>query len=198
MHNDTAYGLLGNGRVGVHKRVNGKREYVEDNLKVIEFASAKAAWRHGTLPDGQPKPYKGYKGDSNYCIEIVRSENGKWESEVISTFSAYQIARRHGVERLRHPALSISEKPLVMRLMIDDTVRMEHEGEMRTMRVATISSNGQIFMSDVFEANVDARNRNANDSFSYVSKMAGSLNKSRARRVTISPIGELTDPGYRA
>ena len=198
MHNDTAYGLLGNGRVGVHKRVNGKREYVEDNLKVIEFANAKAIWRHGSLPDGQPKPYKGYKGDSNYCIEIVRSENGKWEGEVISTFSAYQVACQHGVERLRHPALSISEKPLVMRLMIDDTVRMEHEGEIRTMRVAKISSNGQIFMSDVFEANADARNRDANDSFSYVSKMAGSLNKSRARRVTISPIGELNDPGYRA
>ena len=86
MHNDTAYGLLGNGRVSVHKMVEGKRERIEDNLKVIEFTAAKAVARHGLLPNGEHRPYKGYKGDSNYCIEIIRNEKGKWEGEVISTF----------------------------------------------------------------------------------------------------------------
>ncbi|MFY7942205.1 MAG: type II CRISPR RNA-guided endonuclease Cas9, partial [Burkholderiaceae bacterium] len=85
MHNDTAYGLLGNGRVSVHKVVEGKRERIEDNLKVIEFSNAKAIARHGVLPTGEPRPYKGYKGDSNYCIEIVHNDKGKWEGEVIST-----------------------------------------------------------------------------------------------------------------
>jgi CRISPR-associated endonuclease Csn1 len=46
------------------------------------------------------------------------------------------------------------------------------------------------------EANVDARNRSKEDAFSYISKMAGSLQKARGRRVTISPIGELKDPGF--
>ncbi|MES1977013.1 MAG: type II CRISPR RNA-guided endonuclease Cas9 [Pseudomonadota bacterium] len=197
MHNDTAYGLLGNGRVGVHKQVEGKRTYIEDNLKVIEFGNAKASERHGLLPDGSPRPYKGYKGDSNYCIEIVRNEKGKWEGEVISTFEAYQIARQHGVSGLRNSNLSASGKPLVMRLMLDDSLRLTLEDGLRTMRIAKVSGNGQIFMSNMTEANVDSRNRDKDDLFAYTSKMAGSLHKAQARRVTISPIGELNDPGFK-
>lgn len=197
MHKDTAYGLRENGKVGFHKMVDGKREYIEDNLKVIEISDAKAIDRHGLLSTGKPRPYKGYKGDSNYCIEIVRNEKGKWEGEVISTFDAYQLVHKHGAVQLRHPDLSISGKPLVMRLMIDDVVRLDVDGESRTMRAATLSGNGQIFMADVSEANVDARNRSKEDSFTYISKMAGSLQKGRARRVTISPIGELRDPGFK-
>lgn len=197
MHNDTAYGLRGDGKVSVHKMVEGKRERIEESLKVIEFTSAKANDRHGLLPNGEPRPYKGYKGDSNYCIEIVRNEKGKWEGEVISTFDAYQLVREHGVARLRHPALSVSGKPLVMRLMIDDAVRLDVDGQTRTMRIATLSGNGQIFMANTSEANVDARNRNKEDAFSYVSKMAGSLQKANASRVSISPIGELHAPGFK-
>ena len=198
MHNDTAYGLLDNGRVSVHKVVNGKRQYVEDKLRVIEFSNAKTADRHGLLPNGDPKPYKGYKGDSNYCMEIVRSDKGKWEGEVVSTFQAYQLVRSHGAARLRHPRLSVSGKPLVMRLVIGDTVRMELPDGTRTMRLAKMSGNGQVFMAATSEAHVDARNRDQEDPFLYTSKMAGSLYSGRARRVTISPIGELRDPGFKS
>lgn len=197
MHNDTAYGLLGNGRVSVHKQVEGKRTYIEDNLKVIEFGNAKAAQRHGVLQDGSPRPYKGYKGDSNYCIEIVRNEKGKWEGEVISTFEAYQITRSHGVQGLRNRQTSVSGKSLVMRLMLGDTVRLQIDEEPLTMRVAKVNGNGQVFMSATNEANVDARNRDKDEMFTYVSKMAGSFFKAQARRVTISPIGELNDPGFK-
>ena len=197
MHNDTAYGLLGNGRVSVHKQVEGKRAYIEDNLKVIEFGNAKAVERHGVLANGSPRPYKGYKGDSNYCIEIVRNEKGRWEGEVISTFEAYQIVRLRGATELRSSTMSASGKPLVMRLMLDDSVRLAPDDTQRTMRVATLSSNGQIFMADLNEANVDARNRDKTDPFTYISKTAGSLQKLKARRVTISPIGEINDPGFK-
>ena len=197
MHNDTAYGLLGNGRVSVHKVVEGKRTYVEDNLKVIEFTSPKASERHGVLPDGQPRPYKGYKGDSNYCIEIVRNEKGKWEGEVISTFEAYQAERIHGLSRLGHPTVSLSGKPLVMRLMGNDFVRLEAAGATITMRVAKMSGNGQVFLAPNNESNVDSRNRDKEDPFAYISKMAGSLFTAKSRRVTISPIGELRDPGFK-
>jgi CRISPR-associated endonuclease Csn1 len=191
MHNDTAYGLCGDGRVSVHKMMEGKRERVEESLKVIAFTNAKANDRHGLLPNGEPRPYKGYKGDSNYCIEIVRNEKGKWEGEVISTFEAYQLVRKLGIARLRHPTLSVSGKALVMRLMIDDAVRLDVDGQTRTMRITTLSGNGQMFMADTNEANVDARNRSKEDSFAYVSKTAGSLQKANTRHVSISPIGEL-------
>ncbi len=197
MHNDTAYGLGANGKVRVHKMVEGVRTLEESSLKVIAFSEPKASARHGVLPTGEAKPYKGYKGDSNYCIEIVRNEKGKWEGEVVSTFEAYQIVRQYGLSKLRHPTLSIRNKPLVMRLLIDDVVRLNTSDKSNYVgRIATISGNGQIFMAPHNEANVDARNRNKEDSFSYVSKMAGSLQKATGRRVSISPIGELKDPGF--
>lgn len=201
MHNDTAYGLLPDGYVRVRKEVDGVRKREKEKLAVIPIADAKANMRHGFLPDGSPRPYKGYKGDSNYCIEIVRDEaSGKWLGEVISTYQAYQVIREHGLEtgwkRLRNPRHGLSGRSLVMRLMINDIVRLVDDDGMRTWRVAKISGNGQIFFADVHEANVDARNRDKNDPFSYVSKMAGSLSKAKARRVTISPIGKLSDPGF--
>lgn len=194
MHNDTAYGLLGNGHVRVTKHIDGQRVRDVVALKVIEFADARAPQRHGTLPDGSPKPYKGYKGDSNYCMEIVRNPQGKWEGEVISTFAAYQLVRQHGLQRLRHPSLSASGKPLVMRLMIDDTVRLTHNGEPRTVRLAYMSSTGTIAFADHNEANVDKRVRQKE--YAYVFKTPGSLQKSQGRKITISPTGELNDPGF--
>ena len=198
MHNDTAYGLLGGGRVQVRKTVEGVRTREIAALKVIEFSDASASARHGLLPNGEPKPYKGYKGDSNYCMEIVRNVKGKWEGEVVSTFEAYQLVRQHGLARLRHPALSVSGRPLVMRLMIGDMLVLNVADNPKMLaRITTLSGNGQIFMAAHNEANVDARNRDRADPFGYVSKMAGSLQKAKGRHVSITSIGQLRDPGFR-
>jgi CRISPR-associated endonuclease Csn1 len=201
MHNDTAYGFLDDGRVSVHKQVDGVRTKVIERLNVIPVSSAKAGHRHGYLADGSARPYKGYKGDSNYCIEIVRDpDSGRWQGEVVSTFQAYQVIRQYGPakgwERLRNKRQGLSGKPLAMRLMINDMIRLEDQELVRTMRVAKVSGNGQIFLADTHEANVDARNRNKDDLFAYVSKMAGSLQKAKARRITVSPAGRLRDPGF--
>lgn len=195
MHNDTAYGLLGSDRVHVRKVIGGQRVREESTLKVIPFANVKASDRHGLLPDGQPRPYKGYKGDSNYCIEIVRNDKGKWEGEVISTFEAYQLVRQGGVKRLRHPSLSCSGKPLVMRLMIDDSVLISIDGAKHVLRLAYMASAGTMAFAPCHEANVDKRTRTKE--LAYIFKTAGSLQKSEGRRVTISPIGEVRDLGFR-
>ena len=197
MHNDTAYGLRGDGKVSFHKMVDGVRIHIEDNLKVIEISDAKAKERHGVLPDGEPMPYKGYKGDSNYCIEIVRNEKGKWEGEVISTFDAYQLVREYGVARLRHSALSVSGKPLVMRLMKNDTVRLMIGERLIIGRVCWVRSDTRIAFASTTEANVDARDRDKNDSFSYAVKSASVLQKLQARLISVSPTGELRDPGFK-
>ena len=177
------------GRAGGPRRVR-----LLEKLSVIEIRSERAIHRHGQGPDGRSLPYKGYKGDSNYCIEIWRDEKGGWKSTVISTFEAYAIERESGLDRLRHPTLSQSNRPLVMRLMINDMVRFRVAGDLRLMRVATISGNGQIFFAEHVESNVDARNRE--HTFRYISKMAGSLRVVQARRVGVSCIGELRDPGF--
>ena len=191
MHNDTAYSLLTDGKVGVHKMVDGVRTFFESALKVIPITDPKATNRHGTLPNGEPKPYKGYKGDSNYCIEIIINEKGKWEGEVISTFEAYQIVKNYGLKALSNPTLGISGKPLVMRLMTNDCLKIKIGIEQKIVRVTKISSNGQIFLAPLNEANVDSRNRDELDPFSYISKMPGSLKTCNAIKVSISPIGIL-------
>ncbi len=195
MHNDTAYALLDEGMVSMHKWNEGVKERVESKLSVIQFTNPNP--RHGILENGEPKPYKGYKGDSNYCIEIIKDEKGNWQGEVISTYTAYQIVRQFGLQKLRHPTMSISNQPLVMRLMKNDTLKLEIDGAMKAMMITKVSGNGQIFMAELHEANVDARNRDKADDFTYTSKTAGSLQKAKGRKVTISPIGELSQKPQR-
>ncbi len=194
MMEETSYGIRKDGQIKQRRKADGSAGREVSNL--IRINEPTQPKRHGVDADGQPLPYKGYIGGSNYCIEITRNEKGKWEGEVISTFQAYQIARKHGVQRLRHPALAQSGRPLVMRLMRNDCVRLEHEGLLQTLRVVNIKANGQVFMAPVHEANVDKRNSDKTDPFAYVSKYAGSFQAAKARRVTISPIGELRDPGF--
>lgn len=198
MHDETAYALLGAGRVAVHKTVDGSRVREELSLKVIEFAAPKALQRHGQLPDGSPKTYKGYKGNSNYCIEIVRNSGAgsKWGWEIVSTFDAYKAVRDHGSGRLRDPRLSLSGKPLVMRLSINDYLRAEFKGQLRLLVVKKIKSNGSISVAQANEANVRQREEAKDPTLVYGSLTAGSLQKARGRRVTVSPIGELRDPGF--
>ncbi|MFZ5594143.1 MAG: type II CRISPR RNA-guided endonuclease Cas9 [Pseudomonadota bacterium] len=172
-----------------------------DSTAMIAITSNRDPKRHDLDEHGNPKPYKGYVGGSNNCIEIWRDDKDKWNSDVISTFQAYQAVRQFGemeaVKRLRHPALSQSGKPLVMRLMIDDLVKFDVGEEAKTMRVVKIGGNGQIFFAEHNEANVDARDKDKDNPFKYISKVAGSLKKARGRRVVVSEIGDLRDPGFK-
>jgi CRISPR-associated endonuclease Csn1 len=143
------------------------------------------------LPTGEPKPYKGYKGDSNYCIEIVRNEKGKWEGEVVSTFEAYQIARQHGASRLRHPLLSISNKPLVMRLLKNDCLQLTTNDATLIYRVCWVRSDTRMAFAELHEANVDSRDRDKDSKFGYLVKSASTLQGLLAKSAMISPDGNL-------
>ena len=200
---ETSYGIRKDGSIKQRLRADGSVGREISN--VIRLSEPTQLERHGADEQGRPLPYKGYVGGSNYCIEITRNEKGKWEGDVISTFQAYEIVRTQGVDRLRHPHLAqrldLEGKPrmLVMRLVIGDVVRMDVDGQEQNFRVVKINgANGQVFFAPVHEANVDARNSDKGDAFSYTSKYAGSLQKAKARRVTISPIGELRDLGFQA
>lgn len=203
MHEETAWGLRDNGEVTrrVRPEDGGPRQREVKNKNVVQISSTGNPERHGMDDHGRPKAYKGYVGGSNYCIEIWRDGKGKWNGDVISTFEAYQVMREHseaeGIRKLRNPSLSLSGRPLVMRLQIDDLVRMAVDGRDRIMRVVKIGGNGQIFFAEHHEANVDERNRDKENAFSYVSKYPGSLQKAKGRRVTVSEIGELRDSGFK-
>lgn len=195
MMEETSYGIAKDGTIKQKTKADGSAGREITNL--IRLAEPGQSLRHGVDLAGAALPYKGYVGGSNYCIEITRNEKGKWEGEVVSTFEAYAIVRQHGVQGLRQASKGRNGQPLVMRLIVGDSVRMEADGREQLMRVVKLSgSNGQIFLAPIHEGNVDARNTEKLDAFSYTSKYAGSFQKTKARRVSISPIGVVTDPGF--
>lgn len=195
MMEETSYGILRDGSIKQRRKADGSAGREISNL--IRIAEPRQPQRHGVDAEGRPLHYKGYVGGSNYCIEITVNDKGKWEGQVISTFDAYRIVREDGSGKLRHPTLGQNGRALVMRLVIDDFVRLEIDGLRRTMRIASINSAGRLSLADHQEANVDARNRDPNGTWRYTYKQAGSLQGALARQVTISPIGELRDPGFK-
>jgi CRISPR-associated endonuclease Csn1 len=185
-----------------------------DSVALVPINKTKNLMRHGTDERGNPLVYKGYsKGsDSTYCMEIFLQDGASWDCQVVSIADAYQLAKslataRKQINPVESHHLPISKllgsdlthdgKKLVMRLMTGDIVRLEIDGLIRTMRVVSLKSNKQIFMADVHEANTNERNGQSSDSFKYTSKYPGSFQKAKARRVTISPVGELHDPGFK-
>ena len=84
----------------------------------------------------------------------------------------------------------------MMRLMIGDIVRIDLDERPLTGRVSWIKTNTQIALASTNDANTDARARDNSDPYSYTVKAASMFQKLKARRVTISPIGELRDPGF--
>jgi CRISPR-associated endonuclease Csn1 len=181
---------------------NKPNEKDADSKAMVGFAGPAHLQRHGRDESGLPLPYKGYVASPKFCMDIVRNDKGRWESEVVSTFEVYQLTSALGkgkaLERIQSKHLSLSDKPLVMRLQGGDMVYLENEeGRPVVLRVVKMTGNGQLFFAPHNEANVDARNADKQDSFVYLSKYAGSLQKSHGRRVTISPIGELRDPGFK-
>jgi len=195
MFKATAFGIRRDG--SVVQKLNAEGESGRTNEYVVPIAEPAQLQRHGLDDKGQPRAYKGYVPDGNFCIEIVNNESGKWQGEVTATFEAYAVARKRGAAALYAPAMSLSGKPLVMRLMIDDLIRLEIDGRLRLMRIASINAAGRLSLADHNEANVDARNRDKNGDWRYTYKQAGSLKAAKGRRVTVSPSGELRDPGFK-
>jgi len=202
---------------------SGKSSRAAKDRTVIPFQARKdkpsAIERHGSI-DGIPNAYKGLLPNSNYCIEIFRTETGTWDSAVLRTFDAYQIVRDSptrelGIRRLRNPYRATNGNPLVMRLMINDYIRIKLDDENLVIQVLKINSSGSITLIKPNETNISARynlklaaqkaakecapfdEEALNDVFFQRAFGVQSLRDVKARRVTISPIGELLDPGFK-
>jgi CRISPR-associated endonuclease Csn1 len=202
MHEETAWGLRGDGQVTrrVRPEDGGPRQREIKNKNVVIINSTRNPDRHGFDADGNPNPYKGYVGGSNYCIDIWCDEKGRWNGDLITTFDAYQIVRefgeKEGMKRLRNPFFTQTGKHLIMRLINGDMVRMVLDGIVKTARVVKMRD-GQLTFADHSEANTAARNADKDDAYTYITKSPGSLQKSQGRRVTVSEIGDLCDPGFK-
>ena len=177
--------------------------------------SKSAAKTRNVIPFGN----KGLLPNSNYCIEIFKTETGRWAGEVLSTYDAYQLMRNftsvdEGIKHLRRRQMTASGRPLLMRLMINDYIRAEVDGNLLLLQVLKINSSGSITFIRPNETNINARytaqlaaqkakkvggahdDWALNDLFFQRAFSAASLQASKARQVTVSPIGQLRDPGY--
>ncbi len=202
---------------------DGKSKSAAKDRAVIPFEARtnppSAALRHQGKGSAV-KPYKGLLSNSNYCIEIFQTESKIWDSEVLRTFDAYQEVRKfktieEGIKHLRNTSFSIKKQPLVMRLMIGDYIRAELDSLQILLQVLKINSTGSITFIKPNETNISARYSAKlaaqkalkdktpvdldalNDDFFQKAFSAASLKSAKARRVTISPTGELNDPGFR-
>ena len=138
--------------------------------------------------DTTGKPYKVYKGDSNWGMEIYafpenQKQPDKWLPVTISRFDANHKDFKPGQTFRPHPATR-----LIMRLQINNYIEIELNGTSTIYRVQLIS--GQtLTLAPPHEANVDARNRNRDDAFQYLSISANKLKSLNARKLHISPTG---------
>ncbi|MHC8508438.1 MAG: type II CRISPR RNA-guided endonuclease Cas9 [Rhodospirillales bacterium] len=135
------------------------------------------------------KPYKAYKGDANYCYDIWADGKGKWTGEVVSRFEANQSGFDTKAEKGRNG------QPLIMRLRKDDMLAIEEPGATRQFMYIAHITEGKIALAEHFEANVDARDRNKEDNFSYKRSAPSTLQKLKARLVRVDPSGRVFDPG---
>jgi CRISPR-associated endonuclease Csn1 len=135
------------------------------------------------------QPYRYVKGDGNYCYDIYREDNGRWQGDVVSNFDANQPGFDPEARTARNG------KPLVMRLRKGDFLKMEIDGVGRIMRVAKFSE-GIIALVEHHEANVDARNRDKNSGLKYVFKAPSKLQAASARQVGVDVLGYVNDPGF--
>lgn len=149
------------------------------------------------IQDSHGNSYKAYKGDSNWGMEIYAfpetdKKADKWQGVVISRFDANKPGFQPGTTY--RPA---ADARLVMRLQINDCIEIEEAGEKRLLRLQKMSQDGNLVFAPLNEANVDARNRDKNDEFKYVSKVPNVLRTLRARKVHISPTGQVSYEGKR-
>jgi CRISPR-associated endonuclease Csn1 len=145
------------------------------------------------INDAAGKPFKAFKGDSNYCVEIYVDGKGKWRDLVISTFDANQRTRH---QQNRH--LAANGHPLVMRLTQNDSVAIGENEERRIFRVVKFSP-GNIVLAEHFEGgSLKKRDQDPKDVFKYKYASASALMREGARRVFVDPIGRVLDPGNRS
>lgn len=159
------------------QRTGIRRVICEERLSVIPIRDQR---------NGQP--YRYVKPDGNFCYEIFRKPDGRWDGEVISVFEANQ--KRF----VASPHLAQNGMRLVMRIHKNDVLAIEIDGEPpRHMRVATLSE-GNILMVDLRESNVDARVRSK--SLKYLHKTPSTLKPLKARLVGVNILGYVNDPGF--
>ena len=152
-------------------------------VRLIEPLQRSARVEIGETEKGAP--LKAYKGDSNHCYEMWKLPNGKIVPQVVTTFEAHT-----GIERRPHPAAK-----RILRVFKKDMVAVERENRTEICFVQKLDLAHGLYLAPHKEANCDARHRDKTDPFKLLQMGAGTLVKSKIRRVIVDEIGRIRDPG---
>lgn len=157
-------------------RTGVRRVIKEERLSVIAIHDRRSG-----------KPYRYVKGDGNYCYEIFRRPDGRWDGEVVSL---YQAGSKDFRDSTTH---SQRGRPLVMRLCKDDLIAIEQDSVRRIMGLVQFSD-GKLLFAEHHESNVSARSREG--SFKFLQLAPAKLKSVRARVVGVDILGYVNDPGF--
>lgn len=144
--------------IGYHKDTGVRRVKIKEKQTVIPIKN-KAG-----------KVYKAFNGDGNYALYLFVDKKGKWDAQVMDTFTANQKG---------------FVDPAGERLVRGDMFFFDN----KFWRLVKYDQNKNMTFSEHFESNVDARNRDKKDSYKYTYKIPGSFQKMNPKRVYISPSG---------
>ena len=157
------------------------------------------------IRDKAGRPYKAYKGDSNYRYDVWELGNGKWVAEVVSMFDAHQGGWVSRIRREHHNPRK------VLSLHRDDLLAVERgaasdggggedaQGRRRElMRVVKFSDNQFALAPPNESGPLKARDADKEDPFRYVYPSPNTLRAWGARQVRIDELGRVQDPGPRS
>ncbi|MEO6293984.1 MAG: type II CRISPR RNA-guided endonuclease Cas9, partial [Burkholderiaceae bacterium] len=179
-------------------------------------------------PYGDPsRPYKSYRSEDNYCLEVLQDASGRWDFEVSPRHKAYARAlelggHAHEISKMARPVyvsqLSERNGRLVMKLVKGDCIAISSPTGTKLLKLTKMSEKGGGTFVELHESNASdradkrraARKKEAsgtplssldttalNDTVFVRQLGIAALQEAKARRVTISPIGELRDPGFK-
>ncbi len=221
-----SYSFAKDGSVIQAKREDSeKRAYEVSSVVPIQHRATVAANR-APFGDSA-RAYKAYRSEGNYCMEVISDDSGKWDFEVIPTYVAYQEALKRGGKsheiskmsrQIYEEKLSSKRGRLIMKLVAGDSIAISENKLTRLLRLTKLSQDGGGTFTEIHESNESeratqrraaAKKKKAGEPLGFLERIAeqdsvfvkqigvAALFEAKARRVTISPIGELNDPGFK-
>ncbi len=131
--------------------------------------------------------YKSYSAGKNVFIEIFERPDGSWDGEAATFFQANQTS--HALTwQTKFPG-----SRLLMRLFKDDLLRIDYEGERRTVRVVRLEpSASRVRLAEHKETGIlQERHDNPDDPFRWIFGQYDRLKEWKAERVRVDEIGRV-------
>ena len=144
------------------------------------------------IRDKNGRIFKAYEAQSNAFMDIyIHPKTGRWTSETVSRFDA-NSPHADNPDFIPYWQRRFPHLKRLMRLRINSLLSLREDGREVLYRVQRLSGN-TITLSEIHEANNDARNRakKRDDYLPFVYKAASSLQNAQARLVHISPTGRI-------